>query len=266
MTGAPSRVGTGPRALPDAAELTCRAVLFDLDGVLVRSEAVVERSWTAWARGRGLDPADVLAACHGRRSVEVIAAFAPDLDAEAEAARLEAGQAEDIDGLARCAGADTVLAALSGAPWAVVTSGSRALAVSRLRGTGLPVPDVLITADDVERGKPAPDGYLAASAALGVPPADCVVVEDARPGVLAARAAGMRVVGVSGTALGRQEPLDRVVGTVGDLAPRTEAGHVVLLGGAPRPARTVRTGPSHTGPAAPAGPAHDPGTPSKEAS
>lgn len=202
-----------------SGELSCRAVLFDLDGVLVRSGAVVERSWTEWARDRGLEPARVLAACHGRRSVEVIAAIAPHLDAAAEAARLEARQAADTDGLTRCRGADAVLAALSGAAWAVVTSGTSALARSRLRATGLPVPDVLVTADDVTSGKPAPDGYLAASRALGVPPADCVVVEDALPGVTAARAAGMTVVGVRGPALGPEESPARVIGAVGDLAP-----------------------------------------------
>ncbi|MFH9402251.1 HAD-IA family hydrolase [Streptomyces sp. NPDC017638] len=218
-------------------ELVCRAVLFDLDGVLVRSEAVVERSWTAWALDRGLEPERVLAACHGRRSVEVVAAVAPHLDAAAEAARVEAAQTADTDGLTRCPGADAVLGALSGAAWAVVTSGTRDLARSRLRATGLPVPDVLVAADDVANGKPAPDGYLAASRALGLPPADCVVVEDALPGVTAARAAGMTVVGVRGPALGPEESLGRVVGAVGDLAPRLRAGHIVLLGGARRPSR-----------------------------
>ncbi|MGW1607456.1 HAD family hydrolase, partial [Streptomyces eurythermus] len=170
-------------------------------------------------------------------------------------------QAADTDGLTRCRGADAVLAALSGAAWAVVTSGTRALAGSRLRGTGLPVPDVLVTADDVARGKPAPDGYLAASRALGVPPADCVVVEDALPGVTAARAAGMTVVGVRGPALGPEASLARVVGAVGDLAPRLRAGRIVLPGGArPRP------GPPPGGPDAPHDPAHPIRTRAKEAS
>lgn len=214
-------------------ELVCRAVLFDLDGVLVESGTVVERSWTEWARRQGLAPERVLAACHGKRSTDVVAALAPHLDAPAEAARLEAVQAADADGLTRCTGAEAVLAALSGVAWAVVTSGTRALATSRLRGVGLPVPDVLVAADDVSRGKPAPDGYLTAAAALGARAADCVVVEDARPGVAAARAAGMAVVGIRGPALGPEEELDRVVDSVGDLAPRVRAQRIVLLGDAP---------------------------------
>ncbi|MFF9581224.1 HAD family hydrolase [Streptomyces achromogenes] len=245
-----------------SGELGCRAVLFDLDGVLVRSGTVVERSWTERARDRGLEPARVLASRHGRRSVEVVAEVAAHPDAAAGAAHLEARQAADADGLTRCRGAHAVPAALSGGAWAVVTPGTRALAHAGPRGTGLPVPDVLATADDVASGKSAPDGCPAASRALGVPPAERVGVADALPGVTAAPAAGMPVTGVRGPALGPGEAPARAVGAVGGLAPRLRAGRVVLPGGARRPRRV----PPNGGPNVSHGPAHPSRTRTEEAS
>ncbi len=212
-------------------ELGCAAVLFDLDGVLVDSGTTIERSWRRWAARHGLPGAAVLASCHGRPSVETIAALAGHLDAAAEAERLEREQALDTAGLSRCPGAARLLAALPPGRWAVVTSGSRPLATSRLRGVRLPVPEVLVTASEVTRGKPSPEGYLRAAELLGVPPRRCVVVEDARPGVLAARAAGCRVVGIAGELLGPADDLDVVVPSVADLAVRgpDAAGTAVTL-------------------------------------
>ncbi|WP_406494533.1 HAD-IA family hydrolase [Streptomyces sp. NBC_01604] len=189
-----------------------RAVLFDLDGVLVHSAAVVERSWTGWAHRHGLDAAEVLAVCHGRPSVETIALLAPQVDAAAEAVALEAEQAADTEGLAACQGAAELIAALDsgadGAPvlWAVVTSGTHALASARLAAVGHRQPDVFVTADAVTRGKPDPEGYLTAARALGVDPHECVVVEDAEPGARAGHAAGARVIGVAGGTLTGTEP------------------------------------------------------------
>lgn len=198
--------------------IRCAGVLLDLDGVLVDSAAAVERSWRAWARRTGLDEAVVLAACHGRPSAETIRLVAPGLDAAAEAVRLERGQAADTAGLAACPGAAELLAGLPPDRWAVVTSGSRPLATARLRGAGLPVPAVLVSADDTARGKPAPDGYRAGAAGLGLAPGTCVAVEDARPGVLAARAAGCGVVvGVAGPLLGPADGPDLVVGDLTEL-------------------------------------------------
>jgi sugar-phosphatase len=191
--------------------LSCSAILLDLDGVLVDSSRAVERSWRGWAARHGLAEATVLRACHGRPSAETIAAVAGHLDAAAEAEQLEREQAADTSELSACPGASHLLAGLPAPRWAVVTSGGRMLARSRLRGAHLPVPEVLIAAEDVPRGKPAPDGYLAAAARLKVATADCVVVEDSRPGVLAARSAGCRVIGISGTALGPPADVDAVV-------------------------------------------------------
>jgi sugar-phosphatase len=207
-----------------ATELRCEAMLFDLDGVLVSSGHAVERSWRAWSARHGLDGAEVLRRCHGQRSQETIAAVAPHLDAVDEARRLEAEQADDTEELTACAGAAAMLAGLRGATWAVVTSGSRALALARLRGTGLPVPEVLVAGDDVRLGKPAPECYLAAARRLGVEPAVCVAVEDARPGVLAARAAGIRVIGIAGHPLGPATDVDLVIGSLAELRPAVEPG------------------------------------------
>jgi sugar-phosphatase len=171
-------------------------VLFDLDGVLVDSTASVERHWAAFAARHGLDLQAIRHATHGRRSPDTIREVAPHLNAEAEGLRIDRDQAHDTDGLRPISGAARLVAALSGAAWAVVTSGPRFLAEARLQMVGLPLPDVLVSGDAVQFGKPDPSGYLAAAAQLGADPADCVVFEDAPAGVSAATAAGMPVIGV----------------------------------------------------------------------
>ncbi|RSD10759.1 HAD-IA family hydrolase [Amycolatopsis eburnea] len=211
-----------------ADALSCAAVLFDLDGVLVESGSTVERSWRAWAVDHGLDADAVVAACHGRPSAETIAAVAPHLDAAGEAAALELLQAADTSELVACPGAAEILAALPGTRHAVVTSGTRPLATARLTSVGLPVPAVLIAAGEVPRGKPAPDGYLTAAARLGFAPQTCVVVEDARPGVLAARAAGCRVIGIDGPALGDPSDVDILVPDLAAVAATVGAGSIAL--------------------------------------
>jgi mannitol-1-/sugar-/sorbitol-6-phosphatase len=175
------------------------AVIFDLDGVLVDSTAVVERAWRRWSEKHGVDAEALLAVAHGRPSREVIAEFAPHLDAQAESDWLDASEYEDATGLAPVPGAAACVAAVQDRPWAIATSGGRTLARGRLEDAGLPVPDVLVTADDVRNGKPDPEPYLRAAEGLGVAPADCVVVEDAPAGVTAARRAGARVIAVTTT-------------------------------------------------------------------
>ena len=175
--------------------------LFDLDGTLVDSRVVVARHWALFAERHGLALAPILAVCHGRRSSDTIAEVAPRLDAVHEAAILDAGEETDVDGLIAVPGATEVLGWIDGAPWAVVTSGHRALATRRLEAVGLPVPRVLVTGDEVVHGKPHPEGFLRAAEQLGVAPSACVVVEDAPAGVAAGRAAGARVVAVTTTHL-----------------------------------------------------------------
>ena len=152
-----------------------------------------------FAERHGLEVESILAVCHGRRSADTIAEIAPYLDPASESALLDAGEETDVDGLVTVPGAAELLARLDPARWAIVTSGHDALARRRLEAVGLPVPDVLVTGDAVERGKPHPEGFLRAAAALGVEAVACVVVEDAPAGIAAGRAAGARVVGVTTT-------------------------------------------------------------------
>lgn len=178
--------------------LRAEALLLDMDGTLVHSTTEVETVWRLWCQGHRLDPAPVLAMCHGVRSREVIRALAPQLDLAREVALLDeleiqhAGVAEPI------AGARTLLAALPPARWALVTSASQRVARHRLASAGLPLPRWLIGAEEVERGKPDPEPYLLAARRLGLAPADCLVFEDAPAGIRSALQAGCQVVQIGG--------------------------------------------------------------------
>ena len=174
-------------------------ILFDLDGVLVDSTECVERSWRTWAVRRGLDPERVMQVAHGRRTIETVALVAPHLSLADEVAALEGVEAQTTEGVYEIPGARELLERLPRDAWAIVTSGVRAVATLRIRHTGLPMPRVLVCADEIRRGKPDPEGYLTAAARLGRAPADCVVIEDTPPGLEAARAAGMRSIGIAGT-------------------------------------------------------------------
>jgi sugar-phosphatase len=184
---------------PRRATLRCAAVLFDMDGTLVDSRACVERTWRAWCARHGLDAEALLRNSHGRRNHETVRIAAPHLDPAPEIAALVAAEEACRDGIVAVRGAASLLAALPPWRWAVVTSAWRRLAELRLRLAGLPTPQILVTADEVRRGKPDPEGYLRAAELLGVRPESCVVVEDAPAGTGAARAAGMRVVGITTT-------------------------------------------------------------------
>jgi sugar-phosphatase len=176
---------------------SCRALLFDLDGVLVDSEAAVEQRWREWAELRGVPFEEVEAVYHGRPAFEVIREVAPHLDADAETARMSDTIAAAPEKLRAFDGARALLERLPEGRWTIATSGRRRTATNRLSHVGLPVPDAMITADDVEHGKPHPQSYRLAAERLGVAPENCVVLEDAPAGVEAGRRAGARVVGVA---------------------------------------------------------------------
>lgn len=179
--------------------LTARALLLDMDGTLVDSHAVVERCWSRWARDHGLEPQEVLAVAHGRQGHATMAELLPDRPVEinlAENRELLAQETADTDGIVPIAGAPQFLAAIAGFPHALVTSADIALATVRMGAAGLPMPAVRVTAEDVRASKPDPEGFLQGASHLGVGPADCVVFEDSEAGIAAAKAAGMRVVGV----------------------------------------------------------------------
>ena len=177
----------------------CSAILFDLDGVLVDSTAAVGRAWHRWAVKHGLEPAAVVHAAHGRRTIETMRALAPHLDSDDEARTMENEEARDMEGVTAIPGADQLLRSLPAGQWAIVTSGTRTMATARLRDTGHLVPPVLVTADDVVDGKPHPEPYLKGAAGLGIDPKLCLVFEDAPVGIRAAHAAGMRVIALTTT-------------------------------------------------------------------
>jgi sugar-phosphatase len=181
------------------AVFDCAALVFDLDGVLVDSTACVEQIWRRWAEQHGLDAAAILEVSHGRRTADTLRLVAPHLDVDAEVAALAASEARARAGVCEVPGAKELLSGLPPTAWGIVTSAVRAVAEYRLRLTGLPVPQVMVCAENVARGKPDPEGYLAAATLLGARPADCVVVEDAPPGIAAAHAAGMRAIALATT-------------------------------------------------------------------
>lgn len=170
--------------------------LSDLDGVLVDSTAAIARVYRAWATTHGLNPRLVVETAQGRPSWEVVGICAPGLDAAAQSALIEAAHVADQERVVAIPGAHDLLTQTPLGFLAVVTSGSPALAAARFAAAGLPVPHVLVTADQVSRGKPDPEGYLRAAELLGAAPVDCVVLEDAPAGVKAGFAAGMHVIAV----------------------------------------------------------------------
>jgi len=178
---------------------SAKAILFDMDGVLIDSAPAVERVWRAWASARGLDPVRVVEQAHGRRSIETIRAVAPQLDAEKENIKVEQMEIEDKEGVTALPGAAQLLRALPAQRFAIVTSATRPLAVARLGYAGLPVPAQMVTADDVIHGKPSPEPYLKGAALAGFPAGDCLVFEDTPAGIASARAAGMRAIALQTT-------------------------------------------------------------------
>ncbi|MBD7918772.1 HAD-IA family hydrolase [Cellulomonas sp. Sa3CUA2] len=173
------------------------AILFDIDGTLVDSTGAVVRAWEAWSAAWGIDLVAVLRVCHGRRSEDTVAEFLPSGQRAAAVAELERLELADLGDVTALPATRDLLAALPESRWAAVTSGSRALMRARLAAAGLPVPDVLVAAEDVLLGKPDPQGYLQAARALGFDIRRCLVVEDAPAGLEAGRAAGAHVLAVA---------------------------------------------------------------------
>ncbi|MGW1620550.1 HAD-IA family hydrolase [Streptomyces sp. NPDC002172] len=186
-----------------ATVLTARALLLDMDGTLVNSDAVVERIWRRWSERHGLDGDEVMKVVHGRQGHASMAVLLPDRPMKqnlADNARMLAEETADVEGVVEVPGAAAFLASLRGLPHALVTSADVALSTVRMAAAGLPMPAVRVTAESVGASKPDPEGFLKGAAELGVAPADCVVFEDSGAGIAAGRAAGMRVVGVGARA------------------------------------------------------------------
>lgn len=187
------------------------AVLFDMDGTLVDSTRVVEDVWARFADRHGLVLADLLAYSHGRRTLDTLTRFLPPgHDPHAVAEELERQETERTEGITEIPGARRLLERLRGTRTAVVTSASRALAESRLAAAGLPLPDVLVAAEDVAAGKPDPAGYRDAADRLGAAPDRCLVLEDAEAGIRAGLASGARTLVVGSHRSPTTRGLDRV--------------------------------------------------------
>lgn len=194
---APTQVAVPPSTGPRTVSRDVAAILFDVDGTLVDSTPAVERTWRTWAAGHGLDGDEILRRSHGRRSEDTIAELLPVGERATAVQELLALELTDLEGVVALPNAASLLASLPANRWATVTSGSRELMRARLSTAGLSLPSVLVAADDVAIGKPDPEGYLAAAAALGVDPAVCLVIEDAPAGIVAGRASGAFVVAVA---------------------------------------------------------------------
>ena len=194
------------------------AFLFDMDGTLLNSIDSAIRAWSKWAARHGVDFEQMRHGMHGMRAIETIRRWGPaDLDVEAEADALTEAELEDVHDVVAIGGAEAFLHALPRDRWALVTSAPLRLALRRIEAAGLPVPPVLVTADDVEHGKPAPDCFLKAAEILGVSPQDCLVWEDAPAGIAAAEAAGMALVVIGATHVTPLETPHPVIGSYDDL-------------------------------------------------
>jgi sugar-phosphatase len=176
------------------------ALLFDMDGTMLNSIAVAERIWGRWAAEHGLDAERFVPTVHGKRGIETIAALAlPGVDPALESDKITAAELIDMDGIVAIEGMHALLHALPAERWAVVTSAPLALARRRLAAARLPEPAVLVTAEDVRRGKPHPECYRLAAERLAADPARCLVIEDAAAGIEAGEAAGATLLVITAT-------------------------------------------------------------------
>lgn len=205
------------------------AFLFDMDGTLLNSVIAAERVWAKWAQKHGLDVDRFLPTIHGVRSIDTVRKQnIPGIDVQQEADAISQAEIEDVEGVAAIEGVADFLASLPADRWAVVTSAPLALAQARMKAAGLTLPDVVITAEDVTQGKPAPDGFLLAAKRLGVEPAQCLVFEDAPAGIAAAKAAGARVVVITAAHLHAYEAQDWTLPNYLGLKVGVENGQLIL--------------------------------------
>lgn len=178
--------------------LRAKALIFDMDGTLLISAAVFERIWRRWGAENGIDAEAIIAVAHGRRMIDTVREVCPGhLDPEAVAADLAQQERDDVKGIHAIAGVNAFLAAIPADRWAIVTSADLDLCLIRLKAAGITPPAILITAEDVTKGKPDPQGYIEAARRLGFSPSETIVFEDAPAGIAAGKAAGAHVLVVA---------------------------------------------------------------------
>ena len=201
-------------------EISCAALLFDLDGVLINSTPAVARVWRRWALEHGFNPDEVVARAHGRPSLATIREYLPNADHHLENREVERREIEDLEGVVPLPGALDLLASLPADRWTIVTSCTRPLAEVRIKAAGLPLPRKMITSNDIQHGKPNPEPYLRGASVLGFPAQECVVLEDVPAGVRAGKSAGARVIAftttVESSALG-EAGADWILKNCGDI-------------------------------------------------
>jgi len=180
-------------------KINCRALLFDMDGVLIDSTTAVARVWKLWAIERGFDPETVARMAQGRPSITTIRELLPNADHLAENREVERREMEDLAGVTASPGALPILARLPAHLWVLVTSSTKPLAEVRLRAAGLPLPKLMVTASDVMHGKPHPEPFMKGAALVGLPAPQCIVVEDTPAGIQSGKAAGARVLALRTT-------------------------------------------------------------------
>ena len=206
-----------------------KAILFDMDGVLMDSTPSVGRVWRSWASMHGLDPERVASLAHGHRSIETIRAVAPKLDAKKENLAVERMEIDDKEGVTALPGAVELLARLPPDRFAIVTSATRPLAVARLGYAGIPVPRYMITANDVVHGKPSPEPFLKGAAVLGFAPADCLVFEDSPAGIASARSAGMNAIALQTTyPADRLQAANAIINSLAEVKAALRNGDIAL--------------------------------------
>jgi sugar-phosphatase len=184
--------------------VSCSAVLFDMDGTLVDSTRVVELAWGRWAARHNIPLQSVLSFSHGRPTIATMQHFLPALDHSEELEDMSRYEETELEGILAVPGAAQLVHALQNHPWGIVTSAWRTLAEARIIAAGLPLPNVIVPVDEIRNGKPHPEGFLHAAERLGVAPEECLVFEDTRPGIEAGLNAGMQVVGLLTTVRAEQ--------------------------------------------------------------
>lgn len=213
-------------------QIDVSGLLFDMDGVLISSIGSVQRSWRRWAKHYGLPNPDQVEIPHGVRAIDIMTQLKPDVDKVEGLKLIEDMELVDTADLEVLDGVRALLENLPADRWAIVTSATHRLLLGRLKAAGLPVPDRIISGDQVQRGKPDPEPYRRGAELLGVQPQDCLVFEDAPSGVRAGIAAGCRVLGVLGTHSAeelRNAGATWIVSSLTDVRTETRGGQIAVL-------------------------------------